>query len=26
MGEMRGAYTVSVGNSKERDQLEDLGL
>jgi len=26
MGKRRGAYRVSVDNSKERDHLEDLGV
>jgi len=26
MGKRKGAYRVSVGNSKERDHLEDLGV
>jgi hypothetical protein len=26
MGYRRGAYRVSVGNSKERDHLENLGV
>jgi hypothetical protein len=26
MGEMRNAYSIVVGNLKERDRLEDVGI